>query len=190
MPGLVNIGARRKAQTPPRPGREAYLPVSLENARGRGWDDLDVVLVNGDAYVDHPTFGVPLIGRLLASHGFRVGIVSQPRWDEASFAEDFSACGRPRLFFGVSSGNMDSMVNHYTAARKRRSSDAYTPDAAPGRRPDYATPVYARRLKRLYPGVPVVIGGVEASLRRLVTYDYWSDRVRRSILPHCPAHLL
>ncbi|MFL5430642.1 MAG: YgiQ family radical SAM protein, partial [Myxococcales bacterium] len=175
MPGLVQIGKRQK-------DAGAFLPTTLAEARQRGWDDLDVVLVNGDAYVDHPTFGVPLIGRLLASHGFRVGIVSQPRWDEASFAEDFSACGRPRLFFGVSSGNMDSMVNHYTAARKRRPSDAYTPDAEPGRRPDYATAVYARRLKRLFPAVPVVIGGVEASLRRLAHYDYWSDRVRRSIL--------
>ena len=183
MAGLVQIGKRQK-------NAGAFLPTSVAEARRQGWEDLDIVLVNGDAYVDHPTFGVPLIGRLLASQGFRVGIVSQPRWDEASFAEDFSACGRPRLFFGVSSGNMDSMVNHYTAARKRRSSDAYTPDAEPGRRPDYATAVYARRLKRLFPSVPVVIGGVEASLRRLAHYDYWSDRVRRSILFDCPADLL
>src|SRR3954468_130691 len=190
MPGLVNIGARRKAQTPARPGREAYLPVSLEDARGRGWDQLDVVLVNGDAYVDHPTFGVPLIGRLLASRGFKVGIVSQPRWDEASGLADFAVCGRPRLFFGVSSGNMDSMVNHYTAGKKRRDSDAYTPDAAPGKRPDYATAVYARKLKKLFPDVPLIVGGVEASLRRLAHYDYWSDRVRGSILSDCPADVL
>jgi len=190
MPGLVNIGARRKAQTPARPGREAYLPVSLEDARGRGWDQLDVVLVNGDAYVDHPTFGVPLIGRLLASRGFKVGIVSQPRWDEASGLADFAVCGRPRLFFGVSSGNMDSMVNHYTAGKKRRDSDAYTPDAAPGKRPDYATAVYARKLKKLFPDVPLIVGGVEASLRRLAHYDYWSDRVRHSVLADCPADVL
>src|SRR3954467_6118668 len=176
MPGLVQIGKQR-----PRPG--PFLPTTLAEARERGWDGLDVVLVNGDAYVDHPTFGAPLIGRLLASRGFRVGIVSQPRWDEASFAQDFSACGRPRLFFGVTSGNMDSMVNHYTAARKRRSSDAYTPDAEPGRRPDYATAVYARRLKRLFPAVPVVIGGVEASLRRLAPYAYCGDRAPPSVLP-------
>ncbi|HEX9577429.1 MAG TPA: YgiQ family radical SAM protein [Myxococcales bacterium] len=169
---------------------EAFLPTNLDEARARGWEQLDVVLINGDAYVDHPTFGVPLIGRLLASRGFKVGIVSQPRWDEASGLADFMACGQPRLFFGVSSGNMDSMVNHYTAGKKRRSSDAYTPDAAPGKRPDYATAVYARRIRKAYPGVPLVIGGVEASLRRLAHYDYWSDRVRHSILADCPADIL
>ena len=190
MASLVHIGARRKAQAPARPGPEAYLPVSLEEARARGWQQLDVVLINGDAYVDHPTFGVPLIGRLLAARGYKVGIVSQPRWDDASGLEDFLACGRPRLFFGISSGNMDSMVNHYTAGKKRRSSDAYTPDAAPGKRPDYATAIYARKLKRLFPEVPIVIGGVEASLRRLAHYDYWSDRVRHSILIDCPADIL
>jgi uncharacterized radical SAM protein YgiQ len=188
---LVQLGkGRSSARPPPRPGPEAFLPTTLEQARARGWSELDIVLVNGDAYVDHPTFGVPLIGRLLASRGFRVGIVSQPDWSEGSGLRDFQALGRPRLFFGVSSGNMDSMVNHYTAAKKRRSSDAYTPDAAPGRRPDYATAVYARRLKKLYPDVPVIVGGVEASLRRLAHYDYWSDRVRHSILIDCPADLL
>jgi uncharacterized radical SAM protein YgiQ len=170
--------------------KSGFLPTSLAEARARGWEQLDVVLVNGDAYVDHPTFGVPLIGRLLVSRGFKVAIVSQPRWDEKSGLEDFMSCGKPRLFFGVSSGNMDSMVNHYTAGKKRRSSDAYTPDAAPGRRPDYATAVYARRLRKAYPDVPIVIGGVEASLRRLAHYDYWSDRVRRSILMDCPADIL
>src|SRR5258708_22647566 len=127
MPGLVHRGARRKAQQPVRPGAEAYLPVTLDEARRRGWAQLDVVLVNGEAYVDHPTFGVPLIGRLLAARGYKVGIVSQPRWDEGSGLEDFLACGRPRLFFGAWSGNMDSMVNHYTAGKKRRASAAYTP---------------------------------------------------------------
>src|SRR5438046_1330967 len=168
--------AVQEAGTTPAPAG-SRLARSLDDARRRGWDQLGIVLVNGDAHVDHPTFGVPLIGRLLASRGFRVGIVSQPRWDEASGLADFAACGRPRLFFGVSSGNMDSMVNHYTAGRKRRSSDAYTPDAAPGKRPDYAAAVYTRKLKKLFPGVPVVLGGVEASLRRLAHYDYWSDRV-------------
>src|SRR5260221_950692 len=190
MAALVNIGARRKARDPAGRGLEAYLPVTLDEARARGWQQLDVVLVNGDAYVDHPTFGVPLIGRLLAARGYKVGIISQPRWDEASGLEDFLACGTPRLFFGVSSGNMDSMVNHYPAGKKRRQSDAYTPDAAPGQRPDYATAIYARKLKKLFPGVPVVIGGVEASLRRLAHYDYWSDRIRNSILVDCPADLL
>ena len=187
MASLVQIG---KKKPPARPGPEAYLPTSLAEARARGWDELDIVLINGDAYVDHPTFGVPLIGRLLAARGFRVGVISQPRWDEASGLADYQACGKPRLFFGVSSGNMDSMVNHYTAGKRRRSSDAYTPDAAPGRRPDYATAVYARRLKKAYPDTPVVIGGVEASLRRLAHYDYWSDRVRHSILIDCPADIL
>jgi len=186
MAGLIQLGKRK----PSRPGPEAYLPTTLDQARGRGWEALDIVLVNGDAHVDHPTFGVPLIGRLLASRGFRVGIISQPDWSAASGPRDFSACGRPRLFFGVSSGNMDSMVNHYTAARRRRSSDAYTPGAAAGRRPDYATAVYTRRLKEFFPDVPVILGGVEASLRRLAHYDYWSDRVRRSILLDCPADLL
>src|SRR3954467_4048798 len=190
MPGLVNIGARRKGRALARPGGGAYLPVSLEDARGRGWDQLDVVLVNGDAYVQHPTFGVPLIARLLVSRGYKVGIISQPRWDEARGVADFAACGRPRLFFGVSSGNMDSMVNHYTAGKKRRDSDAYTPDAAPGKRPDYATAVYARKLKKLFPDVPLIVGGVEASLRRLAHYDYWSDRVRHSVLADCPADVL
>ena len=134
MAALVHIGGTRRSRGLPRDAG-AFLPTTLDEARARGWDELDVVLVNGDAYVDHPTFGIPLIGRLLAARGFRVGIISQPRWDEASYAQDFAACGRPRLFFGVSSGNMDSMVNHYTAARKRRASDAYTPDGASGRRP-------------------------------------------------------
>jgi uncharacterized radical SAM protein YgiQ len=191
-PPLVQLGKghSRKGKAPPRPSAEAFLPTTLAEARARGWDELDIVLVNGDAYVDHPTFGVPLIGRLLASRGFRVGIVSQPDWTDASGLEDFTACGRPRLFFGVSSGNMDSMVNHYTAGRKRRSSDAYTPGAAPQKRPDYATAIYARKLKQLYPDVPVIIGGVEASLRRLAHYDYWSDRVRHSIIIDCPADIL
>src|ERR1700674_3808647 len=183
MAQLVQIGNRG-------PGSKAFLPTTSDEAKRRGWEQLDVVLINGDAYVDHPTFGIPLVGRLLASRGFRVGIVSQPRWDDASGLVDFGACGRPRLFFGVSSGNMDAMVNHYTAGKKRRGSDAYTPDAAPGRRPDYAAAVYARKLKKLFPHVRGVGGGVEAALRRLAHYDYWSDRVRRSILLDCPADLL
>src|SRR5437764_11983712 len=118
MAALVQIGRPGRLQRPPRAGAEAYLPTSLPEARARGWQQLDVVLINGDAYVDHPTFGVPLIGRLLAARGYKVGIVSQPRWDDASGLEDFLACGRPRLFFGISSGNMDSIVNHYTAGKK------------------------------------------------------------------------
>ncbi|MBS2025056.1 MAG: YgiQ family radical SAM protein [Deltaproteobacteria bacterium] len=188
---LVTLGKDPKSKKiPARPGPEAFLPTTLAEAKERGWAELDVVLINGDAYVDHPTFGVPLIGRLLVSRGYKVGIISQPDWAEGSGLTDFMACGKPRLFFGVSSGNMDSMVNHYTAGRKRRSNDAYTPDAEPQKRPDYATAIYARRLKKLYPDVPVIIGGVEASLRRLAHYDYWSDRVRHSILVDCPADVL
>jgi uncharacterized radical SAM protein YgiQ len=164
-----------------RPGPEAFLPTNLAEARARGWDELDVVLINGDAYVDHPTFGVPLIGRLLVSHGYRVGIICQPDWKDPSLA-DFKACGRPRLFFGISSGNMDSMVNHYTAHKRRRSDDAYTPGAEPGKRPDRATTVYANRVRQAYKDVPIILGGVEASLRRIAHYDYWDDRVRKSIL--------
>src|SRR3954452_4863871 len=180
MPGLVNIGARRKAQTPPRPGREAYLPVSLEDARGRGWDELDVVLVNGDAYVDHPTFGCPLIGRLLVSKGDRVGLINQPDWKDPEL-KDFKVLGKPRLFFGISSGNMDSMVNHYTAHKRRRSDDAYTPGGESGKRPDRATTIYANRVRTAFKDVPIILGGVEASLRRIAHYDFWDDRVRRSI---------
>jgi uncharacterized radical SAM protein YgiQ len=192
MAGLVQLqknGKNAKPKRPPRPGVEAYLPTNLAEAKARGWDELDIVLINGDAYVDHPTFGIPLIGRLLASHGFRVGIISQPDWTDATEGKDFLACGRPRLYFGISSGNMDSMVNHYTAGRKRRDSDAYTPDAVPGKRPDYASSVYAKKLKKLFPDVPIILGGVESSLRRLAHYDYWSDRVRRSIMIDCPADI-
>jgi uncharacterized radical SAM protein YgiQ len=158
-----------------------FLPTTLEEARERGWDELDVVLVNGDAYVDHPTFGCPLIGRLLAAQGYRVGIISQPDWRDPEL-EDLRACGRPRLFFGISSGNMDSMVNHYTAHKRPRRDDAYTPGGEAGARPDRATTVYANRVRAAYKDVPIVLGGVEASLRRLAHYDYWSDSVRRSIL--------
>src|SRR5256886_8958408 len=177
MPALVQIGGKRSGARSRRPGVEAFLPPNLAEARARGWDQLDVVLVNGDAYVDHPTLGVPLLGRVLAARGFKVGIVSQPRGDEASFAEDFSACGRPRLFFGVSSGNMDSMVNHYTAAKKRRASDADTPRAAPGRRPHYATAVFPRPLEKPVPQGPVVVGGGEAFLPRLAPHDHPVDPV-------------
>lgn len=163
------------------PPVSAYLPTNLAEAKARGWDELDVVLVNGDAYVDHPTFGVPLIGRLLVSKGYRVGIISQPAWKDPELL-DFKACGRPRLFFGISSGNMDSMVNHYTAHKRKRSDDAYTPDGLADHRPDRATTVYANRVRAAFKDVPIVLGGVEASLRRIAHYDYWSDSVRRSIL--------
>ncbi|MCL4681568.1 MAG: YgiQ family radical SAM protein, partial [Rhodocyclaceae bacterium] len=153
----------------------------------RGWDECDVILVTGDAYIDHPSFGMALIGRLLEAQGFRVGILSQPDWHSA---EPFRALGKPALFFGVTAGNMDSMVNRYTADRKIRSDDAYTPDAAPGKRPDRAVTVYAQRCREAWPGVPVVVGSIEASLRRIAHYDYWSDTVRRSVLADSKADLL
>ncbi len=153
----------------------------------RGWDSVDVVFVSGDAYVDHPSFANGLIGRLLEGAGFRVAMLAQPDW---STCEPWRQFGRPRLFFGVSAGNMDSMINHYTANRKVRNDDAYSPDGAIGRRPDRATLAYCQRAREAFPGVPVVAGGVEASLRRIAHYDYWSDTVRRSILLDAKADLL
>ncbi|THF55001.1 YgiQ family radical SAM protein [Pseudothauera rhizosphaerae] len=151
------------------------------------WDVCDVVLVTGDAYIDHPSFGMALVGRLLEAHGLRVGIISQPDWTSA---EPFRALGRPRLFFGITAGNMDSMVNRYTSDRKIRSEDAYTPGAAAGRRPDRAVTVYAQRAREAFPDAAVVVGSIEASLRRIAHYDYWSDKVRRSVLADSKADLL
>lgn len=152
-----------------------------------GWDSCDIILVSGDAYIDHPSFGVALIGRLLEAQGFRVGIIAQPDWQSA---EPFKVLGKPNLYFGVTAGNMDSMVNRYTADRKIRSDDAYTPNAAANKRPDRAVLVYSQRCKEAYPSVPLVIGSIEASLRRIAHYDYWSDKVRRSILIDSKADLL
>ncbi|MDT3734985.1 MAG: YgiQ family radical SAM protein [Denitratisoma sp.] len=168
-------------------GVSSFLPMSRAEMEARGWDECDVILVTGDAYIDHPSFGMALIGRLLEAQGFRVGIVSQPDWHSA---EPFRALGRPKLFFGVTAGNMDSMVNRYTADRKIRSDDAYTPNAEPGKRPDRAVVVYAQRCREAWPGTPVVIGSIEASLRRIAHYDYWSDTVRRSVLADSKADLL
>jgi uncharacterized radical SAM protein YgiQ len=153
----------------------------------RGWDEVDIVFVTGDAYVDHPSFAMALLGRLLESEGFRVAIVSQPDWRNCHAWRTF---GRPRLFFAISAGNMDSMINHYTANRKVRNDDAYSPGGRIGRRPDRATLAYCQRAREAYRGVPVIAGGVEASLRRLAHYDYWSDKVRRSIILDCKADLL
>ncbi len=160
-----------------------FLPMTAEEAGG----PLDVVLVTGDAYVDHPAWGVAAIGRWLEDHGFSVGIIAQPRWDDV---DAFRVLGRPRLFFGVTAGNMDSMVNKYTASRRLRSTDAYSPGGAMGLRPDRATIPYVGRCRQAYKGVPVIIGGIEASLRRLVHYDFWSDRLRGSILVDAKADLL
>jgi len=170
---------------PPRPCPP--LPTSAAEVAARGWDWVDVVLVSGDAYVDHPSFANGLIARLLEAAGFRVAVLAQPDW---ASCEPWRQFGRPRLFFGISAGNMDSMINHYTANRKVRNDDAYSPGGEIGRRPDRATLAYCQRSREAFPGVPVVAGGVEASLRRIAHYDYWSDTVRRSILMDSKADLV
>ena len=168
-------------------GTAPVLPMSREEMDQLGWDSCDIIIVTGDAYVDHPSFGMALIGRLLEAQGFRVGIIAQPDWRDT---RDFLRLGRPNLFFGITAGNMDSMVNRYTSDRRIRHDDAYTPDAAGGKRPDRSVIVYAQRVREACKGVPVVIGGIEASLRRIAHYDYWSEKVRRSILPDAKADLL
>jgi uncharacterized radical SAM protein YgiQ len=168
-------------------GVSPFLPMSRAEMEARGWDECDVILVTGDAYIDHPSFGMALVGRLLEAQGFRVGIIAQPDWKSAA---DFRRLGQPKLFFGITAGNMDSMVNRYTADKKIRSDDAYTPNAEPGKRPDYAVTVYAQRAREAFKGVPIVIGGIEASLRRIAHFDYWSETVRRSVLVDSKADLL
>jgi uncharacterized radical SAM protein YgiQ len=170
------------------PGKPApFLPMSRAEMATLGWDACDIVLVTGDAYVDHPSFGMAIIGRLLEAQGFKVGIIAQPDWQSA---EPFKALGKPRLFFGVTGGNMDSMVNRYTADRRLRHDDAYTPGGEGGKRPDRCTIVYAQRCREAFKDVPIVLGGIEASLRRIAHYDYWSDKVRRSVLADAKADLL
>ncbi|MDH5436260.1 MAG: YgiQ family radical SAM protein, partial [Gammaproteobacteria bacterium] len=168
-------------------GTAPVLPTSRAEMDDLGWDSCDIIIVTGDAYVDHPSFGMALIGRLLEAQGFRVGIIAQPDWQNKN---DFEKLGKPNLFFGVTAGNMDSMVNRYTSDRRMRSNDAYTPDGIGGKRPDRSVMVYAQRVRETFKGVPVIIGGIEASLRRIAHYDYWSDKVRRSILPDSKADLL
>ena len=165
-----------------------YLPTTKKELQLRGWDEVDVILFSGDAYIDHPAFGAAVIGRVLEANGYRVAIVPQPDW--RGDHRDFTKLGRPRLFFAVTSGSMDSMVNHYTAAKRLRSDDAYTPEGKAGMRPDYCTITYCNILKQLYPDVPIVIGGIEASMRRLTHYDYWSDRLMPSILVDSKADIL
>ena len=165
-----------------------WLPTSVKEMKAHGWDNVDVVLFTGDAYVDHPSFGAAVIGRLLQSHGLKVAIVPQPNWRDD--LRDFKKFGRPRLFFCISAGAMDSMVNHYTANRRRRSDDAYTPDGRHGMRPDYPTIVYSKILKDLFPDVPIIAGGIEASMRRLSHYDYWDDKLHKAILCDAPIDLL
>ena len=165
-----------------------FLPTTKKELELRGWEEVDVVLFSGDAYVDHPSFGAAVIGRTLEAMGLRVAIVPQPNWRDD--LRDFKKMGRPRLFFAISAGCMDSMVNHYTANKRLRSDDAYTPDAKMGMRPDYCTITYAKIIKKLYPDVPLMIGGIEASLRRFTHYDYWSDSLMPSILADSGADLL
>jgi len=168
-------------------GPAPFLPMSRNEMDQLGWDSCDVILVTGDAYVDHPSFGMAVIGRVLESQGYRVGILSQPDWRKK---ESFQELGKPNLYFGVTAGNMDSMINHYTADKKRRNDDAYTAGDIAGKRPDRAVAVYSQRAREAYKDVPIVIGGIEASLRRMAHYDYWSDKVRRSVLVDSKADIL
>ena len=165
----------------------SFLPISKEDMKARGWDSLDIIIVTGDAYVDHPSYAAAVIGRVLESEGFRVGIIAQPNWHKT---DDFKKLGRPRLFFGVTAGNLDSMVANYTASHKFRSVDDYSPGGKKGLRPDRATMIYANKLRQAFGEIAIVIGGIEASLRRLAHYDYWSDKVRRSILLDSKADIL
>lgn len=172
----------------PLPPLTEYLPTSVKEMRLLGWDYVDVVIFSGDAYVDHPSFAAAVIGRTLQAAGYKVAIVPQPNWTDD--LRDFRKFGAPRLFFGVSAGAMDSMVNHYTAARRRRSDDAYTPGGRHGARPDYPTIVYSQILRQLYPDIPIIAGGIEASMRRLSHYDYWQDRLRPSIIADAPVDMI
>ena len=167
---------------------KAYLPTTKKELLLRGWDEVDVIIFSGDAYIDHPAFGAAVIGRVLEHAGYKVAIVPQPDW--RSDHRDFTKLGRPRLFFAITAGSMDSMVNHYTAAKRLRSDDAYTPEGKAGMRPDYCTITYCNILRQLYPDVPIVIGGIEASMRRLTHYDYWSDKLMPSILVDSKADIL
>ena len=168
-------------------GVAPFLPMSRAEMDQLGWDACDIIIVTGDAYVDHPSFGMAVIGRTLEAQGFRVGIIAQPQWNSA---DPFKVLGRPTLFFGVTSGNMDSMINRYTADRKIRSDDAYTAGGEGGLRPDRASIVYSQRCREAYPEVPIVMGGIEGSLRRIAHYDYWQDKVRRSIVVDAKCDLL
>ena len=165
-----------------------WLPTTKKEVERRGWDEIDVILFSGDAYVDHPSFGAAVIGRTLEAEGLRVAIVPQPNWRDD--LRDFKKLGRPRLFFGISAGCMDSMVNKYTANKRIRSEDSYTPDGRPDMRPDYPSIVYSKILRELYPDAPILLGGIEASMRRVSHYDYWQDELKKSILCDSQADLL
>ncbi len=164
-----------------------FLPISREDMEAAGISQLDFVYVTGDAYVDHPSFGHAIISRILQAHGYQVGIIAQPDYKRR---DSISVLGEPRLGFLVTAGNMDSMVNHYSVSKKRRATDAYTPGGVMGKRPDYAVTVYSRLIRSVYPDIPIIIGGIEASLRRLGHYDYWSNKVKRSVLLDAGADLI
>lgn len=184
--GVKDLFSHRKYWAA-RLGTAPYLPMSRAEMEILGWDECDVIIVTGDAYVDHPSFGMAIVGRLLEAQGFRVGIIAQPDWQSA---DAFKALGKPKLFFGITAGNMDSMVNRYTADRRLRSDDAYTPHAEGGKRPDRSVIVYSQRAREAYNDVPIIIGGIEASLRRIAHFDYWSEKVRRSVLIDAKADML
>ena len=185
---MVERSSSRRTSSSNILSQNTWLPTSLKEVRARGWDQLDVILFSGDAYVDHPSFGIAILGRVLEGLGLRVAVVPQPNWRDD--LRDFKKLGKPRLFFGVSAGAMDSMVNHYTAGKRLRSDDAYTPYGKAGQRPDYPTIVYTRILKGLFPDTPVIIGGIEASMRRFSHYDYWQDKLKPSILIESGADML
>jgi uncharacterized radical SAM protein YgiQ len=168
--------------------QSGWLPTTKKEVESLGWEEIDIIIFSGDAYIDHPSFGASVIGRVIEDEGFRVAIIPQPNWQDD--LRDFRKLGKPRYFFGVTAGNMDSMVNHYTATRRLRSDDAYTPAGKAGFRPDYATIVYTKILKKIFPDVPVVIGGIEASMRRLTHYDYWKDDLEPSVLLSSGADML
>jgi uncharacterized radical SAM protein YgiQ len=186
MQNLVQLGKKPKGGGSADP-RRRFLPTTREEMTARGWDELDVLIVTGDAYVDHPAFGPILVARFLEGRGYKVGVIAQPRWDSSA---DIARMGRPRLFVGVSAGNLDSMLNKLTAQKKTRSEDQYSPGGRPNLRPNRASLVYSNLCRQAFPGVPIVLGGIEASLRRIAHYDYWSDQVRRSILLDAKADLL
>jgi len=163
-----------------------FLPTTVDEMKKLGWKSLDIILVTGDAYIDHPSIGVSLIGHFLVSRGYKVGIIAQPDWN----TDEITRLGKPRLFFGVTAGNVDSMVSNYTASAKKRKTDDYTPGGVGGKRPDRATIVYSNLIKKYYKGVPIVLGGIEASLRRFAHYDWWSNKVRKSVLLDSKADLL
>ena len=167
--------------------KDQFMVINKNDMRKRGWDKLDFIIISGDAYLDHPSFGVAIISRVLEDAGYKAGIIAQPDWKKS---DDFSKLGKPRLAFLVTAGNMDSMVNHYTVNKKKRRRDAYSPGGKSGKRPDRATIVYCNKIKELFKKVPIIIGGIEASLRRFAYYDYWDDKVRRSIIFDSRANLL